>query len=201
MLRSKNFFRIFALVLLIGAGACFSFSTTETGSKRSDYPVLKPSPFYLISQEYTAEQLLEDSDLVIEATVQEVYPLDTIEHYPEPGSAEALSLQKAGTDHYDIPVQRVKLRVNDLILGEAEEYIIMPIVSVNLDSCPDFEPGDRFVLALREYMYGGFTNTAPVASYFFVSDDNKVYPAGEEQDFLRFSGMNLEQFKLTLENL
>ena len=164
MQRSKKVFVIVLLILLsliVGIGICLSFM--PNGSKRSDQPVLKPSSFYSINGQWTTELLLEKSDIVVEATVEKVNPVETIAHYPAANSAEAMVLQKDGKSHYDIPVQRIELKVDDYIIGNGEQHIIMPIVSLNLESCPDFKPGDRFVLALNKYQYVGYKNTASVA--------------------------------------
>lgn len=50
-------------------------------------------------------------------------------------------------------------------------------------------------MALKEYTDGSYTNVTSVSSYFFIANDDKVYPAGEDPWAQRFSGTNLSEFK------
>ena len=50
-------------------------------------------------------------------------------------------------------------------------------------------------MTLHESIDGSYTNVTSVSSYFFIANDDKVYPAGEDPWAQRFSGMNLSEFK------
>ena len=54
---------------------------------------------------------------------------------------------------------------------------------------------DRYLLTLRQYIDGSYTNVTPVSSYFFIADDNKIYPAGNDTPTLKYSGMDLSAAK------
>ncbi len=51
------------------------------------------------------------------------------------------------------------------------------------------------MLTLHEYIDGSYANVTPVSSYFFIADDNKIYPAGNDTPTLKYSGMNLSAAK------
>lgn len=69
----------------------------------------------------------------------------------------------------------------------------MSIVAFGLESSPDFQIGNRFILTLKKYTDGTYTPVTFVSSYFFVAEDDKVYPAGEESWTQKFSGMELSE--------
>ncbi|MFU7518018.1 hypothetical protein, partial [Clostridium sp. HCS.1] len=86
---------------------------------------------------------------------------------------------------------KVEMKAEEYVKGDAGETFMMSIVSVNLDSAPDFKVGDRFLLTLKRYIDGTYTNVSPVSSYFFIAHDEKAYPAGDDAPTQRFSGMDL----------
>lgn len=187
---------IIGLFLLIG----FNLSDNSS-SKRSDFPVLEPSPLMVITYEPTIKEQLDYADLIVEATVLDVSPIEDMLYVPLPGTEEAKIFKEEGSPEIRVTCKKVELQVDDYIKGNAGKKITMPIVSINLDSAPDFKVGDRFVLELIKYSGGGYTNASPVSSYFFIAHDNKVYPAGNDSETARFSGMDLSDFKKELRKI
>lgn len=183
---------LLSIVFLIGSTVLSQ--NDAKASKRSDFPVLEPSPF-LMTREVSLEEQVEASDLIVEATVHKVYPIESREFIPPEGSPEALVLEENGATSYLYNVLRVEMKADDYVKGNAGELFEVSIVAFNLDSSPDFKVGDRYLLTLHEYIDGGYANVTPVSSYFFIADDDKVYPAGNDAPTLKYSGMGLSAAK------
>ncbi len=199
-MKSRDRVRIFlisgavllSIVFLIG-GTVLSQNSTKA-SKRSDFPVLEPSPF-LLAREVSFEDQVEASDLIVEATVENVHPVEIRELIPEKGSPEAFALEKSGGTSIVYAVLTVEMKAEDYIKGNADEIFEVTIAGFSVDSAPDFKVGERYLLTLHEYTDGSYTNVTPVSSYFFISDDDKVYPAGNDAPTLKYSGMGLSAAK------
>lgn len=194
MTKSKKIAIIVSAVIIVGMiislGCILLTLNSEHSSKRSDFPVLEPSPF-LLTNEVAFEDQVEASELVVEATVQKVYPIEQRVLIPQKGSPEAAALAKNGDTSIVYNALVVEMKADDYIKGNAGETFKMSIVAYHLDSSPDFNVGDRFLLTLGEYVDGTYSPVTHVSSYFFVADDNKIYPAGNDTPTLKYSGMDL----------
>ena len=51
------------------------------------------------------------------------------------------------------------------------------------------------MLTLHQSIDGSYTNVTSVSSYFFIADDDKIYPAGNDTPTLKYSGMDLSAAK------
>lgn len=163
-------------------------------SERSDFPVLEPSPL-LMAREIPVEDQIKSADIVVDVTVLRVYPMEIRKFIPAKGSLEALALEKAGGKSIRYAFVKVEMQANDYMKGNAGGTFEMTIAGFNVDSIPDFQVGNRFLLTLADNDEGGFTVVTPVSSYFFIADDDKVYPAGNDTPTSRFSGMDLSDVK------
>lgn len=189
------------MIVILGTGTPITAQEDEKPSKRSDFPVLQPSSAYSVTKEFPFEKQLELSEIVVDATVNKVYPKEKREYVPEPGSVEARVYEEMGVKNAYYSVLKVEMRANEYVKGNAGETFIMSIVAFNLDSAPDFKPGDRFLLTLDRYIDGTYCNVTPVSSYFFVAHDEKTYPAGDDAPTQRFSGKNLSAVKQDIKRM
>lgn len=191
----KYMFAVLTGILLVVLSTFFYRLLTPSGnssSKRSDFPVLK-SPSMCMTRESSMEEQLEMSELVVDASVLAVYPLETRQFVPASGTYEAEIYEKLGITSSPYSVLKVKMKANEYIKGNAGDTFTMSIVAFGLESSPDFQIGNRFILTLKKYTDGTYTPVTFVSSYFFVAEDDKVYPAGEESWTQKFSGMELSE--------
>lgn len=188
-------------VLILGLISAFTGPEHKAPSKRSDFPVLQPSSAYIILHDMPFEEQIDMSEIVVDATVNKVYPMETRKYIPEPGSAEARAYEEMGVKAAYYGALKVEMKAEEYVKGDAGETFMMSIVSVNLDSAPDFKVGDRFLLTLKRYIDGTYTNVSPVSSYFFIAHDEKAYPAGDDAPTQRFSGMDLNAVKQEIKEI
>ncbi|MCI9274060.1 MAG: hypothetical protein HFE39_08945 [Clostridiales bacterium] len=165
---------------------------TTHSSSQSDYPAL-PHPTLVATYETTLEEQLDSADFVIDATVMEVKPEVQTTYTPEKGSAEE-KLQEKGVDYTSRKLP-IALAVNEVCQGEySSDTITIYISAFAIDCIPDFQPGDRALFLLKKFgeEYGTVTLQE---SFFYIADDQKVYPANYTESLKETSGMRLSQWK------
>ncbi len=195
MIKVKKNIIIFAVFLTTFSIAILGiFVGQNQSSKRSDFPILHPSPAYIL-KDSSFEELIDISEVLVECEVARVHSIETREFIPEPGTQEAMAYEKMGITSSFYKILKIDMIKKECVKGNIDEFFTLSVVALNLDSAPDFKIGDRFIMALKEYIDGSYTNVTSVSSYFFIANDDKVYPAGEDPWAQRFSGMNLSEFK------
>jgi len=137
--------------------------------------------------------------LIVDATVAEVLPDVTETVTLEPGSAEAQIQAKQGLPATAVLTSgRVEFTVNDVWKGASGRTVVLRIPPIGLDSVPDFQPGDRFVLLLQRYDDTLYGPAGLPDGFWYVAPDLRVYPAGLTPDLQQYSGAGLPALKSTV---
>ncbi len=205
MLRTKKVIKMAAAVVLVlfisGTtvytaglldGSSMEPFMNHRSSNQSDYPILPPCSAG-ISVLSTLSDQVKESDLVVDATVVSILPDETHTYSPESGSTEAAINDKAGgADTFY--VGSVIFSINEVIIGSAKAQITMCISPIALDCSPKFKKGDRMILMLVEAEDGSYYPTTLQQSYYYISEDKRVYPALLTKENKKDSGRKLGGF-------
>jgi hypothetical protein len=163
-------------------------------SKQSDYPVL-PVPAQADTVNLSLNTQVSASSLVVDATVVNVLDETTEKYTPESGTFEANVNKKLDKTYSEFKERPVVLKINDTLKGTpSSQTITMYIGPFALDCSPAFKTGDRLVFMLA-YGSGEYYATTLQQSYFYISDDNKIYPAVPTDKLKGYSGDNVDDFK------
>ena len=57
-----------------------------------------------------------------------------------------------GVEYTEYDIMTVDIIINEFFKGFDEDHLKLHVVANNLDSCPDFRPGDRFIFYLKKYI-------------------------------------------------
>ena len=171
------------------------------GSKQSDYPTL-PMPAQFEERYVGVDRLVQDSTLIVDATVEKVLPEETRKDTPESGSFEAKVDAKLGKSGSEYRVRPVMLNIRETLKGKASsDQITMYIPPMALDCSPNFKKGDRLIFMLSEYPGGGYAALTTQQAYFHVSSDSKIYPAVVNDKLKGESGKSLRDFENEIKKL
>lgn len=179
-----------AVLILSGCSA----KKNVKSSSQSDYPTLPPVQFE--EREASVDSLVGYSTLIVDATVQNVLPDERRTEIPESGSFEENVDKKLGKSSDEYTVRPIELKINETLKGNApSDTITMYIPPLNLDCAPKFKAGDRLIFMLHEYPGGGYAAISAQQAYFYVAQDDKVYPAVVNDKLKSESGKSLSTFK------
>lgn len=194
-------------VLVLGAAGAgigrWAYLKSIPPSSQSDYPVL-PEYDLLSSERVTdLERLSAYSDLVVVATVDEVYPPQTVTYTPPKDSNEAAILEKQGIQNISSDKTRVDVKVNQVLRGSESRKVISVWRHTEYEYFqPDLKKGDKMILFLyhSSLMEGDYIMTSSESGYYYLAADNKVYPARVTQALKETFGMSPGEFKRQVKN-
>lgn len=195
---------ICASVVIVGIASLLIAHSLTRASAQSDYPKLSApaSISFAGSPDTTLTQQVSNSKLVVDATVVKVLPDETRVFTPEKGSGEAKIYKKKGISSSTYTVRPVELKINDTLKGSSKsDTITMYLTPVEMDSSPDFKTYKHLVFMLSDYISGGYTPTTLQDGYYYISDDNKVYPAVNSNKLKTYSGVTVDDFKRDIKNI
>lgn len=174
------------------AASCKQIATKIKKSSQSDYPTLSV-PAQVECVTLGLNELVAGSSLIVDATVVEVLPDEKKEYNPDSSVSQAYA--KRGVFQTQYTVKPVVLHINQVIKGNlTDKEITMYLAPVQIDCAPKFKTGDRLVFMLNPYVIGGYSPSTCQQSYYYVSNDNKIYPALLSNESKNISGMSLNNF-------
>lgn len=183
---------LFALVLVVSA-----FPFVQTGADvLNPYPALN-SPAFFYPMEFPIDQQIQNGALVFLFTVEEALPSFEIEGSPDWLGGEELCEEKGISHIPGIPYYPYRIRIEKSLFGNVPtgEAKLM-IGGAVADSAPQMKPGDRFIVtATLKEEEGYYYPAACDQSFFYVSEDNRVYPGCRSKSFLRYTGMTIGMFE------
>ena len=186
--------------ILAGSGRPASGNDRRTSSQ-SDYPEL-PTSGLVCEQPASLSDQIQESSLIVDATVSRVLEDEEREYVPEKGSAEEKMFKKAGTTRDQFTVRPIELNINETLKGHPKDKkIMMYIPPVALESSPAFKTGDRLVFMLNPYIDGGYSSVTMQDGYYYVSEDDRVYPAKVTELLQKESGKKLKDFRSEIRKL
>ncbi len=194
------------VLLLGGAGAGigrWAYLRSIPPSSQSDYPVLPEYDLFSSEPVTDLERLSTYSDLVVVATVDEVYPPQTVTYTPPKDSNEAVILEKQGIQNISSDKTRVDVKVNQVLRGRESRKVISVWRHTEYEYLdPDLKKGDTMILFLYHsaLMEGDYVMTSSQSGYYYLAADNKVYPARVTEALKETSGMSLGEFKRQVKN-
>ncbi|HIS68151.1 MAG TPA: hypothetical protein IAA58_02110 [Candidatus Gallacutalibacter stercoravium] len=195
-----------ALALAIGAGATWALwpapqqAPAVKPSSQDDYPEL-PFPPNIHYRTPDLAMVVNDATLIVDATVDEVKPVENRVFVPEEGTGEKAIYDKQGISSSTYQVQPIYLTVNEKLMGtDDSKRILMYIRHIQIGCMPNFQPGDRFIFVLREYE-DGYRTIAIHEGIYYVAADDKVYPARVSEKTRSHSGQSLSSFKSEIHSL
>lgn len=155
-------------------------------SSQSDYPVLKEFHHELEPNYSDLEKLAVKSDVVALVKVSETYDKQSF-----------ITAPTVITD-----MRRVDVRVSELIRGEDKSDLLYVWQEMDyLPTLPELKKGDELILFLNfNSDFDGYTVMTPAEGYFYLAEDDKVYPARVTEKLKEVSGMNYMEFKKRVEN-
>lgn len=193
------------VLLLGGAGAGigrWAYLRSIPPSSQSDYPVLPEYDLFSSEPVTDLERLSTYSDLVVVATVDEVYPPQTVTYTPPKDSNEAVILEKQGIQNISSDKTRVDVKVNQVLRGRESRKVISVWRHTEYEYLqPDLKKGDKMILFLSSFdLVDGYVMYSSQSGYYYLAADNKVYPARVTEALKETSGMSLGQFKQRVKN-
>ena len=193
------------VLLLGGAGAGigrWAYLRSIPPSSQSDYPVLPEYDLFSSEPVTDLERLSTYSDLVVVATVDEVYPPQTVTYTPPKDSNEAVILEKQGIQNISSDKTRVDVKVNQVLRGRESRKVISVWRHTEYEYLqPDLKKGDKMILFLSSFdLVDGYVMYSSQSGYYYLAADNKVYPARVTEALKETSGMSLGEFKRQVKN-
>lgn len=191
---------VMSAAVLAGFGRSASGNDRRT-SRQSDYPDL-PEPGLVCEQPASLSDQVQDASLIADATVLRVLEEEEREYVPEKGSTEEAIYKKAGAAKDIYTVRPIELNINETLKGHPKDKkIMMYIPPVALDSSPAFKSGDRLVFMLNPYIDGGYSSVTMQDGYYYVSEDDRIYPAKVTELLQKESGKKLKDFRSEIRKL
>jgi len=195
---------LICMVAFMGIAIMTACGHDKLGSShQSDYPTLPP-PALISEVPLGLSDLVRESSLIVDATVSRVLQDEELEFVPKKGSTDEKLSKKAGMTKDKFTVRPIELRINETLKGHAEEEgkkIMMYITPVALEISPKFKEGDRLVFMLNPYSRGGYTAVALQDGYYYIAEDERIYPANLTQQLKKESGKTLKDFKKEIKSL
>ena len=207
-------FRWIISILSFGLLACSAILLSQILSRplssQSDYPVLPQIAAMFSSRKIIdLKDLIHSADLVVVGTVIEVQPAEDVVYIPVSGSPEAMIQDKiesqAGQKVTSAPVTRfpVKIRIEDILKGSSDTTEVVLIrSSFTMDATPVLTENMRMIFFLnKQVTLETYVTTSLGESYFYISEDQRVYPAALTDAVESTSGMKLDTFKHKINDL
>lgn len=198
--KSLGIVTLFLVAVMINPFIRYVRVATSPPSSQSDYPVLPPIPENPDSlsdrKELDLDAISTYSDLVAEVTVGKTYDSETITYTPKAGSLDAEALGKLGLSSISDDKTRVDLHIDRILRGnELRRNISVWISTDSLDYLPALNKGDKMIVFLLEYnLVDGYIATGS-DGYYYLSADDKVYPARVTRSLEETSGMDYSEFR------
>lgn len=166
-------------------------------SSQSDYLLLKQSPALDVVDFTGTDMLTFMSDVIVEGKIIEVLPSEENNYTPQEDTPEAQILKKMGQDSFKNSLNPIKIQVISALKGEIPKEIILYRSILSVEYEPELKKGDRmiFFLSNNKKTEDGFSIIHPHAGYFYISEDDKVYPSELTNAFKNDSGKRLNDFK------
>jgi len=198
-IRKKFLFGGFTLLLVVSliVGTFFINSKSVSTSCQADYPSL-PSPMLAETVPFSLNEQILNSKLVVDASVIAVMKDEERSYIPEAGSAEAMIDAKFGNGVHTFTVRPVILKVNEILKGSSDSEITIYISPIALDCSPNFKLEDRLIFMLSQDDQGKYFPTTAQDGFYYISKDNKIYPAMVTNFLEKYSGISLNDFKNTI---
>jgi len=201
---------IFSLVLFVCTAILLSRILSGPHSSQSDYPVLPEFDAMIsIRKIIDLKDLIHSADLVVVGTVIEVQPAENVVFIPVSGSPEVMIQDKiesqTGKKGTSAPVTRfpVKIRIEDILKGSPDTTEVVLIrSSLTMDATPVLTENMRMIFFLnKQVTLETYVTTSLGESYFYISGDQRVYPAALTDAVESASGMKLDAFKHKINDL
>ncbi len=180
----------------------FSISNAEKSKLRTHYPAYDNfPPLGSINPDFhiTVDTMVKESEIIIIGEVIELTNDLYIDISVEKGTPEAALFEKQAKLGNDVKSTRVqtKIKVLESLKGQEDLKEIIAVqnrIFVNYE--PKFKLGMKVVLLLQageDALKGKYHSSR--YGFFYLTDDNRVVSAISDEDFDRFTGMNLNDFK------
>lgn len=190
----------YMFVITFALSACNQRPSVETGaSVYNPYPELQ-NPAIGYFQDASVERQIEEGNAsALLITVKEVLPSFEKESDPEWFGGEELLEEKGVSDLPGIPYQPYLIEIEQCLVGdEPTGEAKLMIGGVLLECSPEMKEGDRFVLLCGQKEDGYYYPCTCSQSFFYLSDENRVYPGSRTDSFLPYTGMTVDMFKDTI---
>ncbi len=181
-------------VVVSGFAVIMSLLTKKPAD--NPYPVLENPPLLLLAEPASVKEIADVADTIFVGKVLKV--MDSVEQdieYEE-GSVEEQISKKLGTASANATeIYPVEVSITQVIKGDIEKgsTVIIYRSALSVDYEPDLKEGDEMVFVTnRNDYWDGYIAVHPHAGYFYISDDNTVYPAFRSESFNKTSGIKLE---------
>lgn len=164
-------------------------------SSQDDYPVLDEPDVNAVIFPMRFDVLNKQSSLVIRGTVAEQLPSETVTTEFDPVMDEEENITHQPPD-LSMEVRYFRIKVTDVLRGSASDEIIIVRNELSDGCTPEMNVGDDMIWFL--YTFEGaeyYALTSFQNSYYYVAEDNRVYPVRLEDVTRAYSGMGLSEFK------
>ena len=196
----SRFLALGVLILVTTLTGCATDTVVEP-SNQSDYPVL-PDIGWVDSIPTPLSDQVAEATLIVDATVTQVKSNKTEILHLDPNSPEGIIAEMSGQGlEQSLTFGFVDFEVSKVLKGTARTNLTMKISPVALGAVPDFQPGDRFILLLRENPDGDLFSVRLQEAYWYVAKDSKVYPSVLTDELKQYSGTDLSSFKSDIETM
>ncbi len=151
-------------------------------SSQEDYPVLPEDQSNAVAFASTFQTVNEDSEFVFEGTVIEELDVRT----------------ESWDEGFKYPItfdfERYRVRVDDAVRGELHQEIIVERNTIYTPSSPALTKGSTFLFFANRTSRGTYIPVGD-SGYYYVAEDNRVYPTRVTENTRAYSGMSLLNFK------
>lgn len=186
-MRRKIFFTwcfAFALLLL------FSLTYVHPDAIRTDVPPSSQDDYPLLPEDQTNsymvypsfERLNQSSEVVFRGTIVE-----------DLGSTE-LSFDEGFRYPISFEMERYRVRVDDVIRGVMETEVIVERNAMYSPSSPELKEGTSLIFFAYQNARDMYVPQGDFG-YYYVAEDNRVYPTRVNDQTRSYSGMSLLAFK------
>ena len=182
------------LAAALGIGGFLIYEQVRP-SRQSDFPPPKESGLLGFSVRFDVEEQVETADLVIQGTVTKVLEPEEIEE-PGPVPEEYAEIMGGGGTRI-ITYHHFEIAVEDVIKGNpGSDTIQLTVVGSNVDEIPPLTNGRNMIFCLDKYEDpGDYGIISTTDGFYYISKDEKVYPADPTDVMERVSGMELSALK------
>ena len=188
----KKLLAVFSFVLAILFTACSSAPQVETGaSVYNPYPEIK-APATMAVYDATPQMLISEGASYARGTVKEILPPVSNNEYQE--NFDLILEKNPDAKLPDVTTYHFIFAVEETIAGDPlpDEILIVTILESLFPS--DMQAGDPFIIAVGALDDGSYHLAHTVQSFYYISEEDRVYPAGRMDRYLQYTGMTVEMF-------
>lgn len=185
----KKLLSLLSALLVVALTFCVTYvhpdaiRTDVPPSSQDDYPVLPEDQSNALRFPTSFEQLNMRSEVVFRGTVVE--ELGTQELSWDEGLKYPLSFE----------FETYRIRVDDVIRGSIEQEIILERNTMYSPSSPVLKEGTDMLFLVYRSDRGTYFPTNGDLGYYYIAEDNRVYPTRVDDTTRAYSGMSLLDFK------